>query len=204
MKMFFSVVGLHPCDCTQDWGEDFSKIKELVENRKHNKIVAIGETGLDFYHEPFHRGRQLSSFEAHIEFALECDLPLVVHVRESSDEILQVLEKYKKEVKGVIHCFSQDKSFADTVLEWGLYLGINAPLTYPKNEELRELIATIPLEKILLETDAPFLPPQQFRGKQNRPAYVPIIAQAIANAKKIDVSEVERVTTENAQKLFGI
>ncbi len=200
----FAVVGIHPCDCTSEWRRDFEQIKELVKNKKATKIVGIGETGLDFFHKPFFRQRQLDAFSAHIELALQNDLPLVVHVRESSEEVLTVLEEYKKELKGVIHCFSQDKSFADTVLEWGFYLGINAPITYPKNQEFRDLVALLPLEKILLETDAPFLPPQQFRGKQNRPAYVAVFAQTIADIKGVELSEVERITTLNVEKLFGI
>ncbi len=210
----YAVVGLHPCDCAINWKDDFVKIKELIKNKassfvkttadKENKIVGIGETGLDFFHKPFDKERQIEAFRLHIELAIENNLPVVVHVRESAEEVLKVLQDYKKEIKGVIHCFSQKKDFADEALKLGLYLGINGPITYPKNEWFRNVVRQLPLESLLLETDAPFLPPQKLRGKQNLPAYIPIIAQAIADIKNIDVKEVGDVTTLNAQKLFGI
>jgi TatD DNase family protein len=200
----FAAIGIHPCDCTDDWKRDFEDIKKLLKNREQNRIVAIGETGLDFFHRPFHKSRQFDAFRSHLELAIQNDLPLVVHVREAADEILKVLQEYKNEMRGVIHCFSQDKCFADTVLSWGLYLGINGPITYPKNQEFRELVAQLPFERILLETDAPFLPPQAYRGKQNRPAYVPIIAQTIADLHGVELNVVEDATTKNAQGLFGI
>lgn len=200
----YAVVGLHPCDCTANWKNNFEKIKELIKSNPENKIVAVGETGLDFFHKPFDKERQIEAFRLHIELAIENNLPVVVHVRESAEEVLKVLQDYKKEIKGVIHCFLQKKDFANEALKLGLYLGINGPITYPKNEWFREVVQQLPLESLLLETDAPFLPPQKLRGKQNLPAYIPIIAQAIADIKNIDVKEVGDVTTLNAQKLFGI
>ncbi len=200
----FAAVGIHPCDSNSSWLKDFKEVEKFLKNNKQNKIVAVGETGLDFYHKPFNKQRQIDVFKAHIELSLKFNLPLTIHVRESADEVLLVLEEYKKEVRGVIHCFFQDKFFADTVLDWGLYLGINGPITYPKNQAFRDLVATLPLDRILLETDAPFLPPQEFRGKQNSPAYIPIFAQTIAELKNIALSELEKITTENAELLFEI
>ena len=200
----FACAGIHPCDCCQLWKKDFIEIENLIKNKKENKIVAVGETGLDFYHKPFFKQRQIDAFKAHIELSLKYNLPVVVHVRNSGDEVVRVLEEYKNEVKGVIHCFSQDKNFADIVLGWGMYIGINAPITYPKNEDFRGIVAQIPLKRILLETDAPFLPPQQFRGKQNSPAYIPIFAQVIADLHGVELQHVEQITTLNAEKLFGI
>ena len=200
----FAAVGLHPCDCTSEWKDDFEQIKKLVKEKEEGKIVAVGETGLDFFHKPYDKQRQIDAFKAHIELALQNDLPLVIHVRESADEILNVLGEYKNDAKGVIHCFMQSKEIADVFLDWGFYLGINAPITYPKNEWFRSLLKEIPMDRILLETDAPFLPPQQFRGKQNRPAYIPIFAKVLADIKGIDLPKLEEITTKNAQDLFGI
>jgi TatD DNase family protein len=202
--MVFATVGIHPCDCTFDWRRDFEQIKKMVREKDKHKIVGIGETGLDFYHKPFDSRRQKDVFKAHIELALSYDLPLVMHVRNAADEVLDVLQMYKNDIKGVMHCFSQNKRFADVILKWGLYVGINAPITYPKNHALRELVVDLPLNKILLETDAPFLPPQKFRGKPNKPAYIPLFARVIADLKQIDLNELESVTTENACRLFNI
>ena len=200
----FATVGLHPCDCKENWKEEFQAIVKLVENKKENKIVGIGEVGLDFYHKPFNRQRQEDAFKYHIELALEQQLPLVVHVREASDELLTVLEEYSKDLNAVIHCFNHPQDFANTVLEWGFYIGIDGPITYPKNDIFRKIVKNIPLNKILLETDAPFLPPQQFRGKQNVPAYIPIIAQTVADIKQVSLDEIAQTTTETAEKFFGI
>jgi TatD DNase family protein len=203
-KNVFAAIGFHPCECVGDWKKEFLEIKKLVQESEKNKIVGIGETGLDFYHKPFDMQKQIDAFKAHIELALQVNLPLVFHVRNANEEFLTVVEEYKKEIKGVLHCFSHPKDFADTILSWGLFVGIDAPITYPKNVEFREIVKQISLEKILLETDAPFLPPQQFRGKQNLPEYIPLFAQTVADIKQISLDEVEKVTTQNAQARFGI
>lgn len=201
----YATVGLHPCDCTPEWRKDFEQIKKLAQYKQENKIVAIGEVGLDFYHKPFDMQRQKDAFKAQIELALECNLPLSVHVRDAGEETLRVLEEYAREVKGaVIHCFSQNADFAATVLGWGFYVGIDAPIGYPKNQALRDVVAGIPLEKIVLETDSPFLPPQEFRGRPNSPVYLPLFVPTIAELKNVSIQEVERMTTENACALFGI
>ncbi|MFA5074739.1 MAG: TatD family hydrolase [Candidatus Babeliales bacterium] len=200
----FASVGIHPCDCSVDFLKNFEQIKKLIKNKEENKIVAIGETGLDFFHKPFDKQKQIDAFKAHIELACQNNLPIIVHVRNSAQEVLEILEKYKKDVRGVIHCFFQDKNFAQTALSWGFYLGISGPINYPKNQELRDVVIDLPIDKILLETDAPFLPPQEFRGKQNNPAYIPIFAKVIADLKNVTLSELEKITTQNAENLFKI
>lgn len=200
----WATAGIHPCDCPQGWRQVFRAIEALCENKKKNKIVGLGETGLDFYHKPFFKQRQLDAFVAHIECALVHGLPTVIHIRESVDEVLKILEKYKSELTGVAHCFSQDKSAAQTLIDWGFYLGIGGPVSYPKNDLLREIVRDAPLERLVLETDAPFLPPQQFRGKPNHPKYIPLIAQVVADAKGVELATVGEVTTGNVKKLFSI
>ncbi len=201
----WAVVGIHPYDCTHDWQEKLSEIKKLIKNRSENKIVGIGECGLDFYRKPYNEQIQKSAFKYQIELALENNLPMVIHVRDAADEALKILDEYiKNNPRGVLHCFSQNMDFAKQVLDWGLYIGIDGHITYPKNDALRETIKNVPLDRLLLETDAPFLPPQQFRGKQNSPAYIPLIAQFIADLRGIKLKELEQATTQNAQDLFGI
>ncbi|MFH1461740.1 MAG: TatD family hydrolase [bacterium] len=200
----YSIVGIHPCDCTQDWQDDFKYIEKIVQNKIENKIVGIGETGLDFYHKPYDENRQLIAFEKHIELAIKNNLPLVVHVRESVDSVFDVLRNYKNNVKGVIHCFSADKGAAKKFLDLGFYLGFGGPVTYPKNQIIKDVLTYVPLDKILLETDAPFLPPQQFRGKVNLPEYIPIFAKTISEIKNIELSILEEETTNNAKILFSV
>lgn len=201
----YAVIGLHPCDCTEQWQRDFDQINNYLEQKDTLKIVGLGETGLDFFHKPFDQKRQEQAFRAHIECSLIHNVPLVLHVRDAAEEILTILQDYRHEkLTGVFHCFLQSLPFAQQVIEWGFYLGFGAPVTYPKNTELRELIKHIPLERIVLETDAPFLPPQALRGKQNKPSYIPLFAPVIADCKQITPEKLAQETTRNAITLFGL
>jgi TatD DNase family protein len=200
----WATVGIHPCDVTPDWEVDFERIKSLVEKKKENKIIGIGETGLDFYHQPFDKELQIKLFRAHIELAIENKLPVVVHIRESEEDVLNILEQYKGKLSGVSHCFFLDEHGAKRLIDLGFYIGIGGPITYPKNNWLREVIKNVPLDSLVLETDAPFLPPQEFRGKKNHPKYLPLIAQKIAEIKNIEKAAIAQATTANVFRLFGI
>jgi len=205
----YATVGVHPCDSLTLGFKQLKNViatfDKLLQEKELNKIVGVGEIGLDFYHKPFDQSMQIDYLKAHIELALKYQLPISFHVREAGDAFLRVLEEYIKDgVRGVIHCFQQNKSFSEVVLDWGLYVGIDAPLGYPKNQALRDVLRAIPLERIILETDAPFLPPQQFRGKGNYPAYIPLIAQMVADVKEVSVDTVERETTQAALALFRL
>lgn len=208
LPFVFATVGIHPCDI-ENFSKNFKTIEKILEKNRPDEegnavIVGIGETGLDFYHKPYVKQKQIDAFTAHIEVAIKNNLPLIVHIRESAEEVLKVLEPYKKEVFGVAHCFFQKEDIANILIDWGFYLGIGGPISYPKNDWLRDLFTQIPLKNVLLETDAPFLPPQQYRGKENHPKYLSLIAQEIARVKNITVEEVGKITTENAKKLFKI
>lgn len=202
----YATLGIHPCDCGNHWQEELRSFIPLLEEKKAHKIVALGETGLDFFHQPYDKDRQVAAFKEQIELALRYNLPVIIHAREASDEVLNVVQEYVPNgLRGVLHCFSHPAYVAEQFLAWGFYIGMGAYITYPKNNDLRVLVQhDIPLEKLLLETDAPFLPPQQYRGKQNSPAYVPLFAQTIADLKKVHHDELGRVTTANAQALFSL
>jgi len=200
----WATAGIHPCDTHAAWYEDFVEIQDLVASREKHKICGIGETGLDFYHKPFNKQRQIDAFKAHIQMAEQTDLALVVHIREAADEALSVLEPYKGKVRGTVHCFMQDRAVAQTVIQWGWMIGIDGPITYPKNEWLREIVADVPLDHLILETDAPFLTPQQKRGERNKPAYLHFIAQMIADLHGVSLEMVAQKTTANAEKLFRL
>jgi len=200
-----AAVGIHPNDCTADWRNDFKEIEKLVKNGHDNKIVGIGECGIDMYRPGYDLQRQKDAFKAHIELALEHDLALIVHSRTAYDETLRALEEFKGQVtRGIIHCFSYDQAFADQVIEWNYVLGIGGVITYPKNDALRNIVTTVPLEKIVLETDAPFLPPQIIRGKQNHPKHIRTIAEYLAELRGVSLKEVARVTTGTVKKTFEL
>lgn len=214
-KNVFATLGIHPCDVNKDaWRNDVEEFKKLLEHKDENKIVAIGEIGLDYYHKPFDADLQRDAFVAQIELALEHDLPLSIHVRDVIDgahqgdlsaaatDLLKVLEPYRNNVRAVIHCFQQQRAFADMVLSWGFFLGIDAPITYPKNQWFRDMLKDLPLDRLVLETDTPFLPPQEFRGKKNVPAYLPLFAQLLADIKEISLQELASITTSNTHRLF--
>lgn len=195
--------GIHPCDITPTWKEDLQKIKLLLAHKTEHKIVGIGETGLDFYHPGYDVAQQEHVFRNHIELALEHDLALVVHTRNALDETLKMLQEYCKQgLRGVIHCFSGDLTTAQDIQKLGLMMGIGGIITYPKNEELRTVVKALQLKNIVLETDAPFLPPQHIRGKQNMPAQIRTIAEYCAQLLDMELSTVAEITTANANQLF--
>ncbi len=202
----FASIGIHPNDATEQWRSELMALSHLATQAGNKeKIVAIGECGLDFHYPDNDPAEQQDVFKAQIEFALERNLPIIVHTRDASMETLRCLEQFAdSKLRGTIHCFSDDISFAREVIQRGFVLGIGGTITYPKNESVREVVTSLGLDSVILETDAPFLPPQFMRGKPNSPAYLPAIAKFIAELLKIPVEVVAKKTTENAQKLFNL
>ncbi len=201
----FAVIGTHPNDATDSWHTDIVEYKKLLAQKEKNKIQGIGECGLDRHYPGYNHQRQESVFKAQIELALEHQLPLVIHTRDAADEVLTILSEYKKDgAHGVIHCFSENNAFAQDAYALNFKIGIGGTVTYPKNNYLRELVQTMPLESLLLETDAPFLPPQSLRGKQNKPAYIRMIAEYIAELRNQPLENIAAVTTANARALFKL
>lgn len=201
----YTSIGIHPNDCTQDWKTDFKEFISLLKNKEKFKIIALGETGLDRHYPGYNIMRQKDAFKAHIELALEHNLPLIIHTRDAHDEVLTILDEYKCDaLRGVIHCFSENLAFAQDALKLNFVLGIGGTLTYPKNIELREVFTKISLDSIILETDAPFLPPQEIRGKKNYPKYIKVIAEFLAELRNVSFQTVAEQTTATAKKLFNI
>lgn len=198
-------VGIHPNDATENWLADFKEIAALTKKHRENKIVAIGECGLDRHYPDYNIARQIDAFKAQIELALEYDLAIIVHTRDAYDETLKVLEEYRNQVsRGIIHCFSEDLAFAQIALSLGFSIGLGGTITYPKNNILRSVATTIPLESIVLETDAPFLPIQSMRGKKNHPQYIYDIAYFLSGLRNLTLEDVARVTTLNACRIFNL
>lgn len=199
----FAAIGIHPTDWHADFKKDLAEFKTLLKD--HEKIVAIGECGLDLYHQNISLEKQIALFHAQIEIALCYKKPLIIHSRDAYEQTLKILEEYHKEpLKGVIHCFSYDYDFACTVTDWNFVLGIGGTITYPKNHELRTAVKKINESSLVLETDTPFLPIQSMRGKKNHPQYILNIAQYIAELKEIELQNVATQTTKAAKKLFNI
>ena len=200
----FATVGIHPND-SDTWQKDFALLKRWVQKKEDNKIVGIGECGIDMHYPDYNLNRQRDAFKAQIELALENDLALVIHSRDAYDETLQILEEYQHNLsRAVMHCFSYDQAFAKTVTDWNFVLGIGGTVTYPKNNDLRTIVEAIDIKNIVLETDAPFLPPQVIRGQQNHPKEIATIAHFIADLRGESFESIAEQTTKNALNLFNL
>tara|TARA_B100001750_G_C15472558_1_gene580646 strand:+ start:68 stop:832 length:765 start_codon:yes stop_codon:yes gene_type:complete len=192
----FSTVGYHPHE-SQKATKGY--LKDLEAMCKEPKVVAIGETGLDYYYNHSSPEIQKKRFIEQIELANSLKLPIIIHNRESDDDLYKILEKYTP--KGVIHCFSSNLNFANKIIDLGLLLSFTGIITF-KNSGLSDVISSIPISKLMVETDSPYLTPEPHRGKRNEPSYVLIVAKKIAEIKKIPLEDVINQTTSNALKLF--
>lgn len=202
----YATIGLHPNDTTASWQETMKTFQELLQKKEELKIVGIGECGIDKHYPDFNIKQQQDTFHAQINLALEHNLALVIHSRDADEETYQALAQYKNEknFRGTIHCFSSNEIYAQKYLDLGFVLGFGGTVTYPKNETLRNVAKMIPLNKIVLETDAPFLPPQTMRGKKNSPANIKIIAEFIADLRGENFETVAKTTAQTSRELFGL
>lgn len=195
------MIGLHPTNVKADWEEE---IGYLMEHFEANKFYAIGETGIDLYWDKTFIEKQKASLQFQIDLAKTSQLPIVLHIRDSFDEVFEVLNKNAdQQLTGVFHCFTGNLEQAERAIELGFMLGIGGVLTY-KNSGLDKVVATIDMSHLLLETDSPYLAPNPYRGKRNESAYVRFIAARLAEIKGLTVAEVANITTENAIRLFKL
>jgi TatD DNase family protein len=198
----FCSVGTHPHYSHEEPDVDTAK---LVAISRHPKVVAIGEAGLDYFRNNSPRDAQMQSFRQHIEAARDTALPLVIHSRDCDADMAQVLreESGKGAFPAVLHCFTGGRELAFTAIELGHYVSFTGILTFKNSDALREIAAALPADRILVETDAPYLAPLPFRGKRNEPAYVVETAKVLADARGVSADEIARQTTENFFRLFG-
>lgn len=197
----FATVGVHPHDAKTLTAEALTSIKDLA---KHNKVVAIGEIGLDYYRNLSPKDIQKKAFRQQLELAVESNLPIVIHTRDSFDDTLEIVKEYASSLKGgVFHCFPGDARQAAEVIKLGFVISVGGIITF-KNATMAEMAAEVPLEYILLETDAPYLTPVPYRGKTNRPAYVRYVYEHMAKLKQVSLAEVEQTVDRTVQKLFGL
>lgn len=196
-----SMIGLHPCSVKENYLFELKIVRDYLEKRS---FKAVGEIGLDFYWDKTFTEQQYAAFNQQIEWALHFDLPIVIHSRNSTNECIEVVSKHQKgKLRGVFHCFSGDIVQAKRVIDLGFYLGIGGVVTF-KNSGLDKVMEEISLEHVVLETDAPYLAPVPFRGKRNEPAYLKYVAEKLAGIKNVEIDEVAKITTANAEKLFGL
>jgi len=198
----FATIGIHPHNVGDIGEQEYLQIEELADSPS---VVAYGEIGLDFHYNYVPHDVQMDHFTRQIELAKRLDLPLVIHDREAHDEVLELLGKaHPFPAGGVMHCFSGDSSFAEAVIDLGFHLSIPGVVTFKKAEILQEAVRNVPLERILLETDGPFLAPEPRRGRRNEPALLLFTARKIAELKGLDLDEVAEATTTNAEALFRL
>lgn len=193
------MMGLHPCYVDERFEGELRIVREWIDKRP---FAAIGEIGLDFYHSVEFKAQQEKAFQVQIEWAIEKDLPIVIHSRSSMDECIKMIAQHGKgKLKGIFHCFGGDERQAKKVIELGFHLGIGGVVTY-KNAGLAKIVEQTSLDYLVLETDAPYLSPVPFRGKRNESSYLVHIANKIAELKGVSVEEVDATTTANAKKIF--
>lgn len=199
----FCSLGVHPHHSGED-GE-LVETQWLVEQSKYKKVVGLGETGLDYYYNNSPADVQKESFKRHIRASLETDLPLIVHTRDADADTYEILKREGQgRLRGLLHCFSSGAKLAEQAVEMGFYLSLSGIVTFKKSQELRDIVKNIPLEKILVETDAPFLAPMPHRGRTNEPAYVVHTAAAVAEVKGVSLEELGKITTANALRVFNL
>ena len=198
----YATVGMHPHDAKDVGADELQTLRELAA---HSKVIAVGETGLDFYYSHSPHDTQRRVFAQFIHMARETELPIVVHERDAAPQATELLRSEGGgKLRGVIHCFTGNYEAACAYLDLGFYLSFTGIITFKNAEPLRDVVRRVPLERMLVETDSPYLTPAPHRGKRNEPAFVRLVAETIGKVKEVAVEDVARVTTENVKHLFHI
>jgi TatD DNase family protein len=200
-KNCMAMMGLHPCSVKENVKEELAIIEAQLQKRN---FIAIGEIGLDYYWDKTFMNQQMEAFQIQMQWALDYKLPIAIHTRNAMGETIEAVKPFaKKGLRGIFHCFSGSKESAEQIISMGFHLGLGGVLTY-KNAGVAEAIASIPMEWLVLETDAPYLSPVPYRGKTNEPSYMIQVAMKLAEIKNLPLHEVAEITTSNAEKLFGL
>lgn len=198
----FGSVGVHPHEVGGMCENDIDKLREFSKNEK---ILAIGEIGLDYYYDNSPRDVQKKWFARQVDLARELSFPVIIHDRDAHKDCIDILKEHKVwECGGVFHCFSGSSEMAKEVLDMGMYIAFGGSLTFKKAQKPVEAASVVPLDKILIETDCPYLTPEPYRGKRNDSSYIHLVAEKLSQIKNVSVSEIENATFENAKRLFGI
>ena len=195
----YATVGIHPHDAETASSEALEELRELAQ---HSRVVAVGEIGLDYYRDYAPRAVQRRAFRDQLALASQLNRPVVVHSRDAHEDVLRILKDW--DGTGVLHTYAAGPQRLEQVMDMGFFIGISGPVTYAKAEALRSVARAVPLERLLVETDCPYLTPKPHRGERNEPVYVKLVAEAVARAREESTEHVADATTENARRLFGL
>lgn len=198
----FASVGVHPSESENMFEMQATSTQFIEDMLKEDKVVAIGECGIDLYHEDYNLEYQQHVFKNQIELAKTYQKPLIIHSRSGVRECIDMLKPYQGQVKGVFHCFNGSKEEANEILELGFYIGVNGPITFKNAKDAKDIAIHVPIEKLLIETDGPYLSPEPYRGRRNQPANVKYILKTLAQLKNMSEADVDTITTQNAKTLF--
>ena len=195
----YGAIGIHPNSTTGN----LDKLDEILMLKKKNKkIIAFGETGLDYFYKRSDKKDQIIAFEKHVEFSISEKIPVIIHTRDADDDTISIVKKYYKKTNFLIHCFTGNLEFAKNLLNLNCLISFSGIITFKKSNDLRDVVKYVPLEKMLIETDSPYLSPDPLRGKTNEPANVKIVAENVALIKGISLNEVAELTTKNFKNFF--
>ncbi|MDB3885573.1 TatD family hydrolase [Candidatus Pelagibacter sp.] len=201
-KMIYGTYGIHPHETENDQIDKETIIKTVKQNKR---IIGVGETGLDFFYNHSNKNRQISSFKAHIEASIDLNRPIIIHSRNAENETFDILNSYNRnDIKILMHCFTGSLEFSKKLLALGAFFSASGIITFKNSTDLQNTFKNIPLEKLLIETDSPFLAPVPMRGKKNEPSFIRFTLEKLASLKKITNEDMSRITTNNFNKLFNI
>ncbi len=198
-EMIFGTFGIHPHETNTD---QLSKDEIIKKIKSHDKIIGVGESGLDFYYNNSDKDKQIKSFENHIDAALELDIPLIVHSRNAETETYEIIKKSNNNLKILMHCFTGSLTFARKLMEFNSYFSASGIITFKNSTDLQNTFKELPLERLLIETDSPFLAPEPMRGKKNEPSYVRYTLKKLSELKNIEAKKLDKITTDNFNRLF--
>ena len=197
----FPMIGLHPCYVKENYKQELKHLKSLLEKYK---FIAIGEIGIDLFHEKKYFDQQVIAFEEQIKLSIDYDMPIVIHSRDSFDEIFEVLQQFKSnKLRGIFHCFTGNLEQANKIIDLNFHLGIGGVVTF-KNGKISEFLSSVPIERIVLETDSPYLAPSPFRGKRNESSNIKYIAEKLCDIYNLSFQEIAKITTQNSKDVFGV
>ncbi len=199
--IFYPTAGIHPDEADNSYLEKINEFKEFIKN---NKIYAIGECGIDYHYTKENALIQKTIFKEQIELSIKNNLPIIIHMRDATLDTYNILKEYKGKIKGVMHCYSGSLEMAYEFIKLGLHISLGGPVTFKNAKEPKEVAKNIPLDKLLLETDCPFLAPTPYRGKRNESSYVTLVAKEIASLRGISYEELEQATEKNTKELFNL
>ncbi len=199
--LFYPTAGLHPSEASKNYKEDLLYLEEFI---KKHKIYAIGECGLDYHYGKDNIHEQKKLFQGQIELAIQYQLPLIIHMREATQDTFDILKEYKGKIRGVMHCYSGSKELAEEFIKLGFYISLGGPVTFKNAKEAKRIAEEIDLKSLLIETDCPYLAPVPYRGNRNESSYVLEVAKQIATLRGMSVQQIEEITEQNAIKLFSL